>query len=126
MSQALARLMERNVSEVFGERDPARRKAVIDEIFTEDCAFFDAEGRATGRDAVDAKAEGILGDAPPEFAFAMAGPAEVIHDLGRVRWEFGPPGGPPAVRGTDVAVFAEGRIRRLYTFIEPTSDEGAQ
>jgi hypothetical protein len=120
MTEALARLLERNASEVFGERDRARRRLAIAEIFAGDCSFFDAEGRADGQDAIDAKAEGILGGAPPEFELRPTGPAEVIHDLGRVRWGFGPPGAPPAVTGTDIAVFAGGRIRALYTFLDPT------
>ena len=125
MSNALGRLLERNVSEVFGERDPARRRLAIQEIFTEDCVFFDAEGHATGRDAIDARAGGILRDAPPEFVFRTPGPAEVIHDLGRVRWQFGPPGASPVVTGMDFAMFADEKIRALYTFLDRTPDEAA-
>jgi hypothetical protein len=29
---------------VFGENDPARRRAAVDEIFTEDCVFYDPSG----------------------------------------------------------------------------------
>jgi hypothetical protein len=48
----------------------------------------------------------------------VVGPAEVIHDLGRLRWQMGPEGAPAVVSGMDVAVFAHG-IQTLYTFIEP-------
>ena len=40
MSDSIAILLRRNL-DVFGENDPARRRAVIDEIFTEDCVFYD-------------------------------------------------------------------------------------
>jgi hypothetical protein len=33
-------LLTRNLHDVFGENDPAHRRAAIDEIFTEDCVFF--------------------------------------------------------------------------------------
>jgi SnoaL-like domain len=118
MNSTLGHLMERNASEVFGQRDPVRRKHAIRELFTEDCAFFEAEAQAAGRDAIDAAAESILRQSPPEFVLRAVGPAEVIHDLGRLRWELGPPGAPPVVTGMDVAVFAEGRIRVLYTFLD--------
>jgi hypothetical protein len=36
MSNSISILLRSNL-DVFGENDPARRRAVIDEIFTEDC-----------------------------------------------------------------------------------------
>ena len=40
MSFSISTLLIRNLRDVFGENDPARRRATIDEIFTEDCVFF--------------------------------------------------------------------------------------
>ena len=37
--------MERNLLEVFGQRDSARRAVAIAEIYTADCTFFEAEER---------------------------------------------------------------------------------
>ena len=37
MSQSTSTLLIRNLRDVFGENDPARRRAAIDEIYTEDC-----------------------------------------------------------------------------------------
>jgi hypothetical protein len=37
-------LLTRNLHDVFGENDTARRRAAIDEIFTEDCVFYDPKG----------------------------------------------------------------------------------
>ena len=117
MSKALAELMERNVLEVFGQRDPARRAAAIAELYAADCTFFEAEERVTGQDALNAKVASILEDAPG-FVFRAVGPAQINHDLGRLRWQFGPPGAPPVVTGMDVAVFEHGRIRTLYAFLD--------
>ena len=114
----LGRLMERNVSEVFGERDPGRRERAIAELYAEDGAFYDAEGESIGQTAVSNHAGRILDESRPEFAFSVIGAAQVIHDLGRLRWQMGPAGAPAVVRGMDVAVFANGKIRTLYTFIE--------
>ena len=114
----LGRLMERNVSEVFGERDPGRRERVVAELYAADCAFYDAEGESLGRKAVSDHVGRILDEGAPGFAFSLVGPAEVIHDLGRLRWQMGPAAAPPVMTGMDVAVFANGKIRTLYTFIE--------
>jgi SnoaL-like domain len=116
---ALGHLMERNVSEVFGERDPDRRRQAIAELYADDCALYDADGEAVGRAAVSDRVGGILDGSPPGFAFSLVSPAEVIHDLGRLRWQTGPAGGAPVASGMDVAVFANGKIRALYTFMEP-------
>jgi hypothetical protein len=120
MSDTLGHLMERNLLEVFGERDSARRAAAIAELYTADCRFFEAEEQVTGREALNAKVGSILKDAPG-FVFRAAAPAQVNHDLGRLRWQLGPAGAPPVVTGTDIAVFEHGRIRALYTFIDESA-----
>ena len=45
MSYSIPALLTRNLHDVFGENDPARRRAAIDEIFTEDCVFYEPSGR---------------------------------------------------------------------------------
>ena len=46
MSYSISTLLTRNLNDVFGESDPTRRRAAIDEMFTEDCAFYDPTGGA--------------------------------------------------------------------------------
>jgi len=41
MSYSISTLLKRNLQDVFGEGDPERRRAVIDEIYTEDVVFYD-------------------------------------------------------------------------------------
>jgi hypothetical protein len=41
MGKGISILLIRNLRDVFGENDPARRRATIDEIYTEDCVFYD-------------------------------------------------------------------------------------
>ena len=41
MSNTISTLLTRNLHDVFGENDPARRRAAIDEIFTEDSVFHE-------------------------------------------------------------------------------------
>ena len=47
MSHSISTLLTRNLHEVFGEGDPARRREAIDDIFTEDCVFYEP-GAFTG------------------------------------------------------------------------------
>jgi hypothetical protein len=117
VNTALQQVMERNVLEVFGERDAERRRSVIDEIYTKDCAFsdFDSDDRSVGRDALNARVEELL-ETAPGFVFRLAGAADVIGDVGRAWWRFGPKGAPPVMKGMDVAIFREDRIASLYVF----------
>ena len=41
MSYTISTLLTRNLQDVFGENDPARRRAAIEEMYTEDCVFYD-------------------------------------------------------------------------------------
>ena len=71
------RLMERNLHEVFGESDPARRRIAIQEIYTENCAFFDEE-QFNGRDAIGARAGRLL-EEHPGFVFHAVAPCLTGH-----------------------------------------------
>jgi hypothetical protein len=117
MSNPLGDLMERNLRDVFGQRDSERRKVAIGELYTENCTFFEVEERIVGRDALNAKVEGMLRETPG-FVFWTTRPAQVNHDHGRLHWNLGPSGTAPVVTGMDVAVFEQGRIRALYTFLD--------
>ena len=41
MSYSISALLTRNLQDVFGENDSVRRRSAINEIFTEDCVFYD-------------------------------------------------------------------------------------
>jgi hypothetical protein len=41
MSNSISTLLLRDLSDVFGENHPVRRRAAIDEIFHEDAVFYD-------------------------------------------------------------------------------------
>ena len=43
MSYSISTLLLRNLSDVFGENDPVRRRAAIDDIWNEDGVFYDPE-----------------------------------------------------------------------------------
>ena len=54
MSYSISTLLTRVLQDVFGENDPSRRRAAIDEIWTEDGVFYDPKtGVHRGRDKID-------------------------------------------------------------------------
>ncbi len=112
-------LITASLLEVFGERDPARRRTAMQRTFAVGVIFHDPEGTVNGHEALEAKIEALYAGAPPDWAFLAAAPAAEVADLGRATWTFGPPGGPAAVRGMDIGIVADGQIATMYTIVEP-------
>src|ERR1700750_3129748 len=52
-TQRIIELLHRNLQEVFGEGDSARRHAAIEEFYTDDCALYVPDGVLVGHDALD-------------------------------------------------------------------------
>ena len=118
MSYSISTLLLRNLSDVFGENDPVRRRAAIDEIFHEDAVFHDPNGGTfRGRDEID-RIAGVIKATHPDFEYQPLAPPEERGDAGRVRWVSGPPGKPPAYAGTDFIVARNGRIASVYLFFD--------
>ncbi len=101
MSYSISTLLIRNLHDVFGENDPARRRAAIDEIFTEDCVFCDPKGGVyRGRDEID-RIAGAVKATHPDFRYQPIAEPEELGNSGRVQWVSGRPGEAPAYAGTD-------------------------
>jgi len=65
MSHSISTLLIRNLDGVFGENDPARQRATIEEIFHEDAIFHDPHnGAYRGRDEIDRVAGAIRATHP--------------------------------------------------------------
>ena len=118
MSFSVSTLLTRNLHEVFGENDPKRRRAAIDEIFTEDCVFYEPSGRVyRGRDEID-RVAGTLRAMHPDFRYQPIAEPEELGKAGRVKWVEGRPGEAPAVAGTDFIITRDGRIAAVYLFFD--------
>ena len=113
-------LMQANLKRVFGERDSSRRIKAIAELYADDATLYEPDAEAKGHAAINRAVESLLSHLPPNFAFTSIGPAVGHHGIGRLRWQSGPPNGPAAVTGMDVAHFEKGRIHSLYVFLDPT------
>ncbi|MDT7667130.1 MAG: hypothetical protein QOD04_6686 [Pseudonocardiales bacterium] len=104
--------------DAWNETDATTRRALIDELYTQDAGYTDPLLDAKGRDQIDAAIEG----AQQQFAglvFSLAGPVDSHHDTARFQWHLGAPGADePLVVGFDVAVAEGGQLRRVYGFLD--------
>jgi len=89
MPYSASTLILRNLRDVFGESDPARRRATIDEIYNEDCVFYDPNsGAHRGRDEIH-RIAGVIKATHPDFQYQPIAPPEELGDGVRVRWVSG-------------------------------------
>jgi len=118
MSHSISTLLTRNLQEVFGENDPARRRAAVNELYTEDGVFYDpTKGVYRGRDEID-RVAGAIRATHPDFRYQPIAPPEEVGNGGRLQWVAGRPGEPPAYAGTDFIITRDGRIAALYLFFD--------
>ena len=83
MPYSIYTLLTRNLQDVFGENDPARRRAATDEIYTEDVVFYEQPSKKIyrGRDEIDRRA-GALRAQHPDFRYEPIGEPEEVGDGG--------------------------------------------
>jgi hypothetical protein len=118
MAHSISTLLTRILHDVFGENDPARRRAAIDEIYTEDVVFYDPnKGVYRGRGEIDRIASAIKAT-HPDFQYQPIAEPEEVGNGGRVQWVSGRPGEEPAYAGTDFIIAREGRIAAVYLFFD--------
>jgi hypothetical protein len=118
MTDRITELLDRNLQEVFGEGDAARRRAAIEEFYTDDCVVHVPDGVFVGHDAVD-KFAGELRATHPQFVYTPHGEPQALHDAGILAWGSGPKSEPPEYTGLDVIVVRENKIAALYVFLNP-------
>lgn len=110
-------LLRRNLQEVFGEGDAKRRRAAIDELWTENATLYVPPGVVVGREAID-KFAGELRATHPHFVYTPTSEPQALHNAGRLAWGSGPRGEVPDYTGWDVIIVEGDRIAALYVFLD--------
>jgi hypothetical protein len=117
MTQTIHQLMMGNLLEVFDERDPDRRRAAIDRIYSPDVRWTDDDGVNVGHDALDAKAA-ALQSGLGSLRFVADGAVHQTTGFGYLAWHLVADGDPtPQVSGFDVAIVRDDVIAELYTVL---------
>ena len=102
----------------WNETDPAKRRALVDEVWAEDGSYTDPLADVRGRAEID----GLIGAVQaqfPGFVFTLGGTVDAHHEQARFSWHLGPAGAAdPVVIGFDVAVLDGDRIGSVYGFLD--------
>ncbi len=110
-------LLMRNFNEIFIELDPVKRAGLLAECFIEDCLWIHPGGRIVGRDGINEAATEIRKHFP-DYRYRVTGEIQTMHNVATCRWGSGMPGQPFHYTGTDFLEERDGRVSRLYTFID--------
>ncbi len=120
MSETIETLLRRNLFEVFGERDNAKRKDALAQIWHAEAVLVNPDGRHVGRVEISHTVEKLLAKFPA-FVFTERVAPAGFHGVGRIGWGFGPQGSPSFVTGIDVGEATAGKLRLLFAFIDADS-----
>jgi hypothetical protein len=111
------RLVRRYIA-VWNERDGARRRQAIDTTFTADVRYTDPLADLSGIDEFDAVVVAVQAQFP-ELVFSFGGAVDAYHDTARFTWRLASPyGGEAPVVGFDVVHVNDGKIGRVYGFLD--------
>ena len=117
MSATASELLKRNFDVIFIELDPTKRLAMLRESYAEDCLWVHPGGRIIGPEGINAGATEIRTHFP-HYRYTVTGEMQAMHNVVTCRWGSGLPGQPFHYTGTDFVEENDGRVSRLYTFID--------
>ena len=106
---------------MWNETDPARRRAIITDTWTDDASYVEPLMAVEGHEGLNAGVAGMQAQFP-SHDLRLSGGIESHHDRVRWRWElFGPDGGDALAAGTNVGTLADdGRLRQVTGFFDHT------
>ena len=110
-------LLRKNL-EAFGERDGEKRRTAISTIWslTEYSSILTVRTLAPKQSITLSRVSAEVSG----FRFQRVGCVPNSHNgTGRLTWGFGPEGKKPTVEGLDVIVSKTGKIKALYTLLDP-------
>ena len=116
MADRIDELLNRNLQEVFGEGDAARRRAAIEELYTDDCVLYAPPAFSAGR---------RVWTSSPVICVRRTLSSRTRLTVGRRRcitpaaWHGGRGRGEkPDYTGLDVIIVRDDKIAALYVFLD--------
>lgn len=113
-----AKILETSLIEIWNERNSTHRREIMEKIYTQDIIFFEIDKEWAGIDVLNDRITQFQSEFPENFRFTHPKPAEITFDLIRCFWAWGTAGDVPKVTGMDSALIVDGKIQRLYLYID--------
>ncbi len=115
MTDALT-IAERYI-ELWNERNAARRRELFAANWTPNASYVDPIMSGDGHSGIDALIDGVHKKFP-EFRFKLLGKVDGYGSHARFSWGLGPDGADSPIKGTDIALIDNGKIRSITGFLD--------
>lgn len=105
-----------NHLKIWNERDEAKRKVLLNQVYAADVEMVDRHFIAEGFEDIS-KFIVELQTKNPDFRFS-AKSIETNHNIVRLYWQFGSKAKPSVVSGMDLFVIENNKVQKLYVFVD--------
>jgi SnoaL-like protein len=103
--------------ELWNERNAARRRELFAANWTANASYVDPIMSGDGPSGIDALIDGVHKKFP-EFRFKLLGKVDGYGSHARFSWGLGPDGADSPIKGTDIALIDNGKIRSITGFLD--------
>jgi SnoaL-like domain len=104
--------------DTFNETDPARRRRLLEELYTPDATYTDPHVELRGPEQLEQFIASTQ-ERFPGYVFTLAGDVDAHHEQSRFQWHAAPAGAArPEYVGFDVVVSDGDRVRSVYGFLD--------
>lgn len=114
-SDAVKSLVEKHLT-LWNESNPEKRKEIIKSIYSPDIEMVDRHFVARGYEQVDSFIQDLQKKSP-DFRFSHVKPVDTHHNIARLFWQVGSKAKPDVVTGMDLFVVENGKVAKLYVFV---------
>jgi len=104
---------------IWNEKDAAKRSAIAQKVYATDIEMVDRHFTATGYNSINEFVNKLQKD-NPTARFTHVKSINAHHNIARLFWQFGPKEKPDAVTGMDLFVIENGKVQKLYVFVDET------
>ncbi|MBE8726424.1 VOC family protein [Flavobacterium hungaricum] len=102
---------------IWNERDLKKRDNLMKKVYAENIQMIDSHFIANGYQEINGFVEGLQKKSF-NSRFTAVKAIDVNHNSARLYWQNGTAEKPDAVTGMDVFVFENGKVARLYVFVD--------
>ncbi|RVT71775.1 glyoxalase [Flavobacterium sufflavum] len=113
---AIRSLVETHLA-IWNEKDVKKREALMKKVYADTIEMVDSHFIAIGHTDINGFIEG-LHKKNPNSRFSHIKAIDVNHNVARLYWQNGSFEEPDATTGMDLFIFENGKVNRLYVFVD--------
>ena len=102
---------------IWNEKDAAKRSTLAGKVYAENIEMVDRHFTANGYESINEFINKLQKE-NPSARFTHIKSINAHHNIARLFWQFGPKEKPDAVTGMDLFVIENGKVQKLYVFVD--------